>query len=75
MRDRAETFAAYADECDRRAKALADSHLKRLFQDLAVQWRQLASTVRLLESDERDREAFFRSGPHPTPAPSDHPDP
>jgi hypothetical protein len=69
-----ETFVAYADECERRAQAVADRRLKELFRDLAIQWRSLATTVRLLRADERERESFF-NGSHIPPASGLHSDP
>ena len=60
MWSRSETFEAHAAECDRRAKAAKDGQLKTLFADLAVQWRGLAATVRLLEADRRAIDGFFK---------------
>jgi hypothetical protein len=60
MRSKAQTFVAYADECDRRAQAVTDGRLKDLFRDLAFQWRELAATVRLLEVDAKVSENFFK---------------
>ncbi len=60
MRSKAETFAAYAVKCDRKAQAATNRRLKELFADLAFQWRDLAATTRLLEADQKERENFFR---------------
>jgi len=64
MRSRPETFAAYADECDRRAQAVSAARLRELFRDLAFQWRSLAFTARSLAAEEGEREAFIKSGLH-----------
>lgn len=59
MRSKPETFTAYADECDRRADATRDGRLKKLFGDLASQWRELAATTALLEADAKASEDFY----------------
>jgi len=64
MRSRPETFAAYANECDRKALAASDRGLKELFRDMAIQWRELASTVRSLKAEESERERFYKAGGH-----------
>ena len=58
MRSKAETFAAYAVKCDRKAQAATNGRLKELFADLAFQWRDLAAKTRLLEADQKERETF-----------------
>ena len=58
MRSKAETFAAYAVKCDRKAKGATNRRLKELFADLAFQWRDLAAKTRLLEADQKERENF-----------------
>ena len=58
MRSKAETFAAYAVKCDRKAQAATNRRLKELFADLAFQWRDLAAKTRLLEADQKERETF-----------------
>jgi hypothetical protein len=62
MPSKAETFVSYAAQCDRMASAVADSRLKALYADLAFQWRELATTTRLLEAERRGREQFFHGG-------------
>jgi len=64
MRSKPETFAAYADECDRKALGVTDGRLKGLFRDLAFQWRSLAYTARSLAADERERNHFYKVGVH-----------
>jgi len=56
MRSKAETFAAYAVKCDRKAQAATNRRLKELFADFAFQWRDLTDTTRLLEADQKERE-------------------
>jgi hypothetical protein len=62
MRSKSETFEAYAEECARRAAAVNDRQLKALFSDLALQWRELAATTRMLQADAKAREKFFKRG-------------
>jgi hypothetical protein len=62
MRSKSETFEAYAEECARRAAAVKDHQLKRLFSDLALQWRELAATTLMLQADSRARDNFFKRG-------------
>jgi hypothetical protein len=64
MRSKPETFAAYADECDRKALGVTDRGLKKLFRDLAFQWRELAYIGRSLKAEKREHERFFKGGLH-----------
>lgn len=58
MRSSPEIFEVRADQCARMAQAAHDKRLKRLFADLAGQWRALAATARALKADARVREEF-----------------
>jgi hypothetical protein len=66
MQSRPEIFTAYADKCDRRADAATDRRTKKLFRDLAFQWRAFAATTRALEANSKAMEDFFkRRSSHP----------
>jgi len=43
----------YAAECRRRAAASADPYLRKIFDDLAWQWEELAALQRRLQADRR----------------------
>lgn len=58
MRSSPEIFEVRADQCTRMAEAAHDKRLKRLFADLASQWRELAATARSLQADAKVREEF-----------------
>jgi hypothetical protein len=64
MRSEPETLLAHARECERRAAAVNDGPLKGLFLDLALQWRELAKTVRALRADATQAHDFFQNMPH-----------
>ena len=59
MQSSALTFLKHAEECGRRAEAATDRQLKALFTDLAIQWRELASTIRQIEADRKEIDSFF----------------
>jgi hypothetical protein len=60
MRSKPQTFEANADECRRRATALANPELKELYESLARQWLELAGILRSLQADEREADIFFK---------------
>jgi hypothetical protein len=60
MQSKPETFLVHAGECERRAAAINDPRLKGLFTDLALQWRELATTVRSLKADAKAADDFFK---------------
>jgi hypothetical protein len=59
LRSKPEVLEAYAEQCTRLAAAARDRQLKRLFSDLADQWRKLAATTRLLKADSKAMDDFF----------------
>jgi len=54
MQARADQFRKNADDCERRAASCKDRHVKKIFEELAHQWRYLARQV-----DEMDPAVFF----------------
>ena len=58
MVTRAEDYLATAAICERLAKRMTDPQMKRLLEDVARQWRHLASLVS--EAQERTYQRGFR---------------
>lgn len=60
MPSKAEKFERYAEECQRRADTAIDPQARAVFRDMAVQWRELASSIRNLRADAARTEDFFK---------------
>jgi len=54
MQSRADQFRKNADDCERRAASCKDRHAKKVFEELAHQWRYLARQI-----EEMDLAVFF----------------
>jgi hypothetical protein len=61
MRSKPESIELYAQRCERLADAASNRQAKATFQLLAIQWRELAQTLRLLDQDAKLASEFFNN--------------
>lgn len=55
MRSRPEEMEEFAEECRRRSAGSNDPYLKRLFDDMALDWEHLAALRRRIEADRKNK--------------------
>ena len=48
METRPDQFRKNAAECEQRAEAAKDPHVKKIYRELAAQWRDLARQIEML---------------------------
>jgi hypothetical protein len=51
--NKADDYRARATECEKRADSAQDHTVRRDFQDMARQWRQMAEQIEMLEAERR----------------------